>query len=121
MLKNTDDANAHDMERAKNMDIVDSAKEYISRNPGIDMKVDIMTPDEAKGLRDTDPHAIGNYTFLPVGMKTVGEGENAHQVGQVAVISGGNRDGKIPLPQSFVDDLQKYGKLAGIRVPEQYK
>lgn len=120
-LKNADDANAHDVERAKNMDIVNSANDYITRNPGTSMKVQILTPEEAKALRNTDPHAIGNYTFLPVGMKVIGEGENAHQVGQVAVISGGNADGKIPLPQSFIDNLQAYGKLAGIGSPEQYK
>src|SRR5260370_7771775 len=100
MLKNADDANAHDDERAKNMDIVNAAKDYISRNPGTDMKVQIMTPEEAKGLRDTDPHAIGNHTFLPVGMNIVGDGENAQQVGQIAVITAGHLNSHRSTPQS---------------------
>jgi len=44
------------------------------------------------------------------------DGVTPKQTGQIAVISG---DGKLPLPQSFVDDVKEYGKLAGISGADQ--
>jgi len=46
------------------------------------------------------------------------DGVTPKQTGQIAVISGGKGD-KIPLPQSFVDDVKEYGKLAGIAGSDQ--
>ncbi len=47
------------------------------------------------------------------------DGVTPKQTGQIAVISGGKAGDKIPLPQSFVDDVKEYGKLAQIGGADQ--
>lgn len=129
--------NDHDPERAKNMDIVNAANDFISRNPGTTLNVEIVSPEQAKALHDQEVAALKNdpahstrlSTFLPLGMKAARDdkgnplfeqdGVTPRQTGQVAVISGGKDGDKIPLPQSFIDDLTQYGKLAGINGGDQ--
>ena len=116
-----DESNDHDPERKKNMDVVNALQEYNDRNPKNGMSVQIVTPEAAMALHEQDAHSVGKHTFLPLGMTQAkdangqpvfeADGVTPKQTGQIAVISG---DGKIPLPQSFVDDAKEYGKLAGI-------
>ena len=127
--KAVQEENDHDPERAKNMDVVNAARDYISRNPATAMSVDIVTPEQAKAIHDQEIAALKNdpahktklSVMLPLGMTEAkdqdGEplfergGVTPKHVGQIAVIKGGDR---IPLPQSFVDDAKEYGTLAGI-------
>lgn len=123
--KAMEDQNDHDPERQKNMDIVNSARDYISRNPGTSLKVDIVTPEQAKAMHDADNTSAAKHTFLPLGM-TAAKDANGQplseadgkpkQSGQIAVIQGGEN---MPLPQSFVNDLKEYGKLAGINAGDR--
>lgn len=125
------EANDHDPERQKNMDLMNAANDFIAKNPGMSMSVQIATPQEVQAMREADSHSIGVHTFLPIGFTQAkdadgnplfeSDGVTPKQIGQIAVISGGMDGGKLALPQSFVDDLQKYGKAAGIRGVEQYK
>ena len=119
----------HDPERAKNMDIMNAANDYISRHPGTKMSVDIVSPEQFKALHDQEIAALKNDPThstqlsigLPLGMTVAkdadgrplfeSDGVTPKMVGQVAVIRGGD---KMPLPQSFVDDSKEYGTLAGI-------
>lgn len=119
----------HDPERQKNMDIVTAARDYIGRNPATEMSVDIVSPEQAKAIHDQEIAALKNdpahgtklSVMLPLGMTQAKDadgkplfeqdGATPKQVGQVAVIKGGD---KIPIPQSFVDDAMEYGSLAGI-------
>src|SRR6266849_2429356 len=122
--KAMDEANDHAPERKKNMDVVDSLNEYISRNPGSSMQVQIVTPEAAMAMHEQDAHSVAKHTFLPLGMTQAKDangnpvfeqdGTTPKQTGQIAVISGAKEGDKIPLPASFVDDLKEYGKLAGI-------
>ena len=115
------EGNDHDPERAKNLDVVNAIKDYNERNPTSSMQVQILSPEAAMAIRENDNHSVGKHTFLPLGLTQAKDasgnpvfeqdGVTPKQTGQIAVISG---DGKIPLPQSFVDDAKEYGKLAGI-------
>ena len=127
--KNMDEQNSHDPERAKNMDIVNAAQDYIQRNPGAGMSVEFVTDQQAKLIHEQEVATLKNdpshntklSVMLPVGMteakdqdgNTLHEqdGETPKQVGRIAVIKGGD---KMPLPQSFIDDAKEYGTLAGI-------
>lgn len=127
--KNLQEQNDHDPERAKNMDVVNAAQDYIQRNPGAGMSVEFVNDSQAKAIHDqevaalkSDPtHATKLSVMLPIGMTEAKDqdgnplfeqdGATPKQVGRIAVIKGGD---KIPLPQSFVDDAKEYGTAAGI-------
>jgi hypothetical protein len=126
--KAMDEQNDHDPERKKNMDVVNAVQEHNDRNPGNGISVQIVTPEAAMAIRENDNHSVGKHTFLPVGTTQAKDqngkplfepdGVTPKQTWQIAVLSG---DGKIPLPQSFVDDVKEYGKLAGIAGTDQLK
>ncbi len=124
--KAIDEQNDHDPERKKNMDVVNALQEYNDRNPKNGMSVQIVTPEAAMAMHEADNHSVAKHTYLPLGMTGAKDangnpvfeqdGVTPKQTGQIAVISG---DGKLPLPQSFVDDAKEYGKLAGISGSDQ--
>jgi hypothetical protein len=123
--KGIDDANEHDPERLKTDAIRASAEDYISRNPSTSMTAQVLSADEARAMQAADKNnpASVTHAFFPYGMReakqngqTVYEkdGVTPKMEGQVFVIGGGAKDGKMPLPQTFVADLKKYGAMAGI-------
>ncbi len=124
--KAIDEQNDHDPERKKNMDVVNALQEYNDRNPKNGMSVQIVTPEAAMAMHEADNHSVAKHTYLPLGMTGAKDangspvfeqdGTTPKQTGQIAVISG---DGKLPLPQSFVNDAKEYGKLAGISGADQ--
>ncbi len=88
------------------------------------MTVQVMSESEARALQAADKSnpASTTHAFFPLGMRESKEngqsvmdkdGVTPKQEGQLLVIGGG-KDGKIPLPQAYVNDLKKYGKQAGI-------
>jgi hypothetical protein len=88
--------------------------------------VKYVTESEAQQIRKSDPQALAKFQVLPVGMKDVvdadgnpvlDENGKPHREGQFALIDGFH-DGNIPAPASFVSDLQKYGKYAGLSPAE---
>ena len=119
----------HDPERQKNMDIMNAANDYISRNPATKMSVDIVSPEQYKAIHDQEITALKNdpthstqlSVGLPLGMVPAKDengqplferdGVTPKMVGQIAVMKGGDR---IPLPQSFIDDVKEFGTLSGI-------
>jgi len=126
--KSMNEQNDHDPERAKNMDVVNAIKEFNERNPANGLQVQIVSPEAAMAMREADSHSVAKHTFLPLGMTGAKDangnpvfeqdGLTPKQTGQIAVISG---TGRMPLPQSFVDDVKEYGKLAGISGSDQLK
>lgn len=88
--------------------------------------VKYVSEEEANQIRQSDPEAAAKYQILPVGMKIVQDSEGQQvldengkpkMTGQFALIDG-LHDGNIPAPATFVSDLQKYGKFAGLS-PEE--
>jgi hypothetical protein len=124
--KGLEDANEHDPERLKTEAIRASAEDWISRNPSTSMTTQVLSENEARAMQAADKNnpASTTHAFFPYGMKEVKDasgntvyekdGVTPRKEGQVFVIGGGSKDGKMPLPQSFVDDLKKYGAMAGI-------
>lgn len=91
--------------------------------------VQYMTWTELQKMRESDPETIAKYQILPTGMKMVlgpdnepiiGDDGKPKMEGQVALIDG-LHNGSLPAPASFVSDLQKYGKYAGITGMENLK
>lgn len=130
--KGLEDANEHDPERQKTDAIRASAEDYISKNPSTTMTAQVLSESEGKALLAADKNkpASTTHAFFPYGMREVKEngqpvyekdGVTPKKEGQVFVIGGGTKDGKLPLPQSYVDDLKKYGKLAGIQGVDNVK
>ena len=81
-----------------------------------------VNEDEANQLRQSDPYAAAKFQVLPVGMKMVTDEQGQpvldsdgkpHYKGQFALIDG-LHEGNIPAPATFVSDLKKYGKYAGV-------
>src|ERR1700677_4290700 len=82
----------------------------------------VMTSEEADRARENDHHFVSDNVLLPLGRvpKLDGEGnpvldpttKQPLTTFQIAVIPG--HDGKLVVPQSLVDDVQKYGDRAGI-------
>jgi len=123
--KAMDEKNDHDPERQRNMAIQAAAEDYISRNPSTSMTAQVMSESEARALQAADKNnpASVTHAFFPLGMQEAKENGQAvmdkdgitpKSEGQLLVIGGGTKDGKIPLPQAYVSDLKKYGKQAGI-------
>ncbi len=115
--KARDEQNDHDPERAKNLAIQSAVEDYISRNPGTSMSAQVLSDKEAMAMREADAHTVGTHIFLPLGTReakrdgqTVFEqdGVTPKTEGQLLAISGGTKDGKIPLPQAVIDDVKKY-------------
>jgi len=85
-----------------------------------------VSEEEARQLQQTDKYAVAKFGVLPVGMKMVtddsgnpvlDESGKPKMQGQFALIDGFH-DGNIPTPQSFLSDLQKYGKFGGLSSDE---
>lgn len=123
--KGVDDTNEHDPERQKTEAIRGAAEDYISRNPSTSMTAQVISESEARAMQAADKNnpASTTHVFFPYGMRAAKQdgkevyekdGVTPKKEGQLLVIGGGTKDGKMPLPQPFVDDLKKYGKLAGI-------
>jgi hypothetical protein len=124
--KGLEDENEHDPERLKTAAIKGAAEDYIARNPSTSMTQQVLSESEGRALMAADKSnpASTTHAFFPYGMREVKEngqtvyendGVTPKKEGQVLVIGGGSKDGKLPLPQTYVDDLKKYGKLAGIQ------
>jgi hypothetical protein len=125
--KGLEDENEHDPERLKTAAIKSAAEDYISKNPSTTMNGQVLSADEARTMQAADKNnpASTTHAFFPYGMKEVKDangntvyekdGVTPKKEGQVYVIGGGTKDGKMPLPQTFVDDLKKYGKAAGLQ------
>lgn len=88
--------------------------------------VKYVSEDEANQIRQSDPQASAKYQILPVGMKIVQDSQGQpvldengkpKMTGQFALIDG-LHDGNIPAPATFISDLQKYGKFAGLSAEE---
>lgn len=86
------------------------------------VNVRFMNEKEAEAARAADPKFAVNHLILPIGhtVQTDSDGNaiqdqlgNVQRVGNVAVIDG-LHDGKVPIPSALADDIQKYGKAAGI-------
>jgi hypothetical protein len=130
--KGIDDQNEHDPERQKTEAIRSSAEDYISRNPSTSMTSQVMSESEARAMQAADKNnpASTTHVFFPYGMREAKENGNSvyekdgvtpRKEGQLLVIGGGTKDGKMPLPQPFVDDLKKYGKAAGLQGLDEVK
>lgn len=116
--------NDHDPERQRNLALQSAAEDYISHNPATSMTVKVVSEAEARAMQaadKTNPASV-THAFFPLGMREAKhdgkpvydkDGVTPTSEGQLLMIGGGS-DGKIALPQAFVDDLQKYGKMAGI-------
>lgn len=124
--KGLQDQNEHDPERLKTEAIKNSAEDYISRNPATSMTTQVLSDTETRAMQAADKNnpASTTHVFFPYGMREVKDasgntvyerdGVTPKREGQVLVIGGGSKDGKMPLPQTFVNDLKKYGAMAGI-------
>src|SRR5258708_18136518 len=60
--KAMDEQNDHDPERQKNLDVVNAIKDYNERNPGSGLQVQIVSPEAAMAMRETDNHSVGKHT-----------------------------------------------------------
>lgn len=91
--------------------------------------VRFMNEHEAQAAREADPQFVVNHLILPIGHTILTDNDGnvlqdengqVQRVGNVAVIDG-LHDGKVPLPAALADDIQKYGKAAGITEPDTLK
>jgi hypothetical protein len=91
--------------------------------------VQYATLSELNQMRESNPELIATHQILPIGMKPVtdpqgnpvmDEDSKPKMEAQFAVIDG-LHDGSLSAPASFVSDLQKYGKYAGITGEDNLK
>lgn len=84
--------------------------------------VEYASESDLQQRRESDPSFIATHQILPIGMKPVlgpdgqpvrDESGQPEMEGQFALIDGLHK-GNIAVPESFVSDVQKYGKLAGV-------
>jgi hypothetical protein len=112
----------HDPIRKQHLDWAQTADDA-----GVPVKY--VSESELQQMRKNDPATIANNQILNLGLKPVKDNEGnvvtdengkPKMEGQFAVIDG-LHNGSLPAPASFVSDLQKYGKYAGVTGEENLK